>query len=303
LQDFLLLLNETMEFPRRFINGGEILTRGVELSLGYDLVRSEKTTWNTSLMLSSFQSTIQSYFAPGTLGGDLGFPGQRGTFTTIIREGEPIGQLWGPVYEGVGPGGEPIFADLNGDGQVLAGPGNALDENGDFQNLGNSRPSLELGWANQCSFGNWSVSALFRGAFGHSLVNTPRVFYEPRFTVNSAYNFVNTELAIEGLNTARFSSLYVERADFLRLDFLTIQRKINFRNSTRSLSLSLTGQNLFVLTNYTGVDPEPALVYTDAASDNQATASINKEYLSPGIDSRSTYWPARSLVFGLQFNW
>ena len=51
----------------------------------------------------------------------------------------------------------------------------------DFTELGNGIPDLELGWTNQVTFGEWSINAFFRGAFGHSLVNTFRAFYDLEF--------------------------------------------------------------------------------------------------------------------------
>ena len=62
------------------------------------------------------------------------------------------------------------------------GDKNVMKEDVDFAVLGNGTPDLELGWTNQLTFGSWSVNAFFRGAFGHSLVNTFRAFYEPRIS-------------------------------------------------------------------------------------------------------------------------
>ena len=70
-----------------------------------------------------------------------------------------------------------------------------LNEDADFAVVGRGTPDFELGWTNQLTFGEWSVNAFFRGAFGHSLVNTFRVFYEPRVGSQKSYNYVNTELA------------------------------------------------------------------------------------------------------------
>jgi iron complex outermembrane receptor protein len=286
----------------RYGNAGQLQTLGAELSLGYDLIQTDEAQWNTGLMLSTFKSTLESYFLTAEVRGNLGAPGQNSTLTTVLREGEAIGQLWGPVYEDVSPSGEPIFADLNGDGQVIASQGNALDENADFQRLGNGRPSLELGWANQFSYGSWSLNVLIRGALGHSMVNTPRAFYEARVFTNSAYNFVNTELAIDELTTARFSSLYVERADYLKLDNLSLAKRFNFNKKRKSLTLSLTAQNLLLWTNYTGVDPEPALVDYGPATGGAQIDYSTPDYAATGIDRRYSYWPAWSMVLGVRLS-
>ena len=161
--------------------------------------------------------------------------------------------------------------------------------------LGNGTPDLEVGWTNQMTFGKWSVNAFFRGAFGHSLVNTFRAFYEPRISTQSSYNFVNTSLAPAGLTTARFSSLYVEKADFFKLDNLTVTRDMDVSNlnGIDGLQISLNAQNPLVFTSYTGLDPEPSLV--DIGEDNGGLYDV----LSPGVDRRRSYYASRSFTLGV----
>ncbi|MBV6653488.1 MAG: TonB-dependent receptor, partial [Mameliella sp.] len=289
---------------RRFENAGRLSTRGAELTLGYDAIRKENLVWNTGLVLSTYKTTLEEYVVPEEQRGNLGAPGQNGTNMIVIREGEEIGQIWGPVFEGVGEDGSPILADLNNDGEVIGDQGNALNPDADFQTLGNGIPDLEFGWTNQLSFGDWSVNAFFRGALGHSLVNTFRAFYEPRIASQSSYNFVNTELAEPGLTSAQFSSLYVEDADFFKLDNLTISRRFSFDkgSAVRSLTVSLTGQNLFVLTNYTGSDPEPALIDNGTVDNGQTLDLDNPDVLSPGIDRRYNYFASRTYTIGVNLN-
>jgi hypothetical protein len=64
----------------------------------------------------------------------------------------------------------------------------------------------------------------------------------------------------------------------------------------------LTGQNLFVITGYTGADPEPALFYY-GNTDNGGVENINNpDVLSPGIDSRNNYFSTRAVTLGINFN-
>jgi iron complex outermembrane receptor protein len=64
----------------------------------------------------------------------------------------------------------------------------------------------------------------------------------------------------------------------------------------------LTGQNLFVLTNYTGTDPEPALVDYGSAGNGDAVDFSNPDVLSPGIDRRYTYFASRTFTLGVNLN-
>ncbi len=288
---------------RRFENAGQLSTQGAELTLGYDVIRSEKLNWNTGVVLSTYTTTLDEYVIPAEVRANLGAPGQNGTNMIIVREGEEIGQIWAPVYTGT-EGGAPTFADLNGDGQVIANQDQALNPDADFQVAGNGIPDLEFGWTNQLTIGDWSVNAFFRGAVGHSLVNTWRAFYEPVISTQSSYNYVNTELRVPELTSAQFSDLYVEKADYFKLDNLTIARRFDFGSGStvRGLTVSLTGQNVFVLTNYTGTDPEPALVDFGDADNGGVVDFNNPDVLSPGIDRRYNYFASRTITLGVNLN-
>jgi len=284
---------------KRFENSGKLNTKGLELALGYDVVQSDKFNYNTGIILSTYKTELQEYVIEAETRGNLGAPGQNGTNVILVKEGEEIGQIWGPVFTGVAEG-NPVFQDVNNDNDLVVGQDKALEPNVDFQVLGSAMPDLELGWTNTITAGNWTVNAFFRGAFGHSLVNTFRAFYEPRLSTQSSYNFVNTDLQVDGLTTARFSSLYVEKADFFKLDNLSIGRTFDIANDNlESVSLSLIIRNAFVITSYTGTDPEPNFLDTGAEDNGERTDPADYDVLAPGLDRRNNYFSARSIALGL----
>ena len=129
-------------------------------------------------------------------------------------------------------------------------------------------------------------------------MNSFRAFYEPRVATQGSYNLVNTSLAINDLAQPQFSSLYVEKADFIKLDNLTVSRKIDTNISgIDALTLSLSGQNLFVISDYTGTDPEPALVDSGAGANGDPTSG--SDVLAPGIDRRNNYFFSRTFTLGV----
>jgi len=280
-------------FNRRWENAGELSSKGVELALNYDVLQGDKLNYNTGIVLSKNKSVLESYVSESDRFGNLGAPGQNDTYVIRVKEGEEIGQIWGPVWDGTVTNGSQNFVDINGDGKLVTNQGSWNAEDADFAVLGKGTPDFELGWSNQLSFGKWEVNAFFRGAFGHSLVNTFRAFYEPRVGSQKSYNYVNTELANPDIKNAQFSSLYVEKADFFKLDNLTIARSLDMSNSKifDSMQLSLNVQNAFVLTNYTGTDPEPALF--DSNDGNP---------LASGIERRNSYYSSRQFTIGLNIN-
>lgn len=280
-------------FSRRWENAGELSSKGIELALNYDVLQGDKLNYNTGIVLSKNKAVLNSYVSEQDRFGNLGAPGQNDTYVIRVKEGEEIGQIWGPVWDGTVTNGSQNFVDINGDGKLVTNQGSWNAEDADFAVLGKGTPDFELGWSNQLSFGKWEVNAFFRGAFGHSLVNTFRAFYEPRVGSQKSYNYVNTELANPEIKNAQFSSLYVEKADFFKLDNLTIARSLDMSNSKifDSMQLSLNVQNAFVLTNYTGTDPEPALF--DSNDGNP---------LAAGIERRNSYYSSRQFTIGLNIN-
>jgi hypothetical protein len=89
------------------------------------------------------------------------------------------------------------------------------------------------------------------------------------------------------------SSKDVENASFVSLDNVSLGYNFNVAGSQFSrIRLYLAGNNLFYITDYTGVDPNPR--YTDSATDLGTYGSS----LMPGIDRRSEWFRTRSVTFG-----
>jgi len=286
---------------RRFENAGELKTNGIELSLNYNDIQLGGVRWTPGIVLSSYKTTLEEFIIDKQVRAELGAPGQNGTYMVRVAVGEKIGQIWGPVFKGVNEAnGAPVFADLNGDGKVVSNPGAALAEDGDFKELGQGIPTAEFGWTNQLTYKNWDMNAFFRAAFGHSLVNNFRAFYEPidPGAINS-YNRIITDKAVDGLTSAQYSSLYVEKADFFKLDNITLG--YNFKTSStafKNIRLYANVQNAFIITNYTGIDPEPQL-QDFGSSDNGGFQGTTPDVLAPGIDRRNTYFNSRTFTFGI----
>jgi TonB-linked SusC/RagA family outer membrane protein len=306
IKDFILLNDklDVTKYPsnQRYENIGSLQTRGIELKIDYSNIKIGEVSWSPGIVLSSYKTTLESYL-PGVIAqsrAPLGAPGQSGVNQIRLAVGEEIGQIWGPVFDGANTDGTVRFKDLNGDGQVKVTDQTFLDKTADYQKLGSGIPTVEIGWTNKLTYKNWDLNAFFRGAFGHSLSNNFRAFYEPidKGAINS-YNRISTSKAVPGLTEAKFSSLYVEKADFLKLDNLSIG--YNFKLSPTSVLKNVrfyaAGQNLFVITSYTGIDPEPVLA-DQGAADNGGFLP-DPDPLSPGIDRRNAYFTSRTFTFGV----
>lgn len=286
-------------FQTTQVNIGELKTSGFEFLLEWKAVQNAGFNYTTNLNFSTFNTKIESLTSGNLSFGEggvlyragMGSPGQNDTELVRVKQGEPLGDLWGPVWDGetLDADGVPVFEDLNDDGSFC-------DCDDDRTVIGNGLPDFTIGWNNTFSFGKgWDASLFFRGSFGHELLNSYRGFYENNeSTTVGSWNIVKTDAYNPDVKKAVVNSQHVESASFLKLDNASIGYSFDMSNSAafNKIRLFLAGQNLLTITNYSGVDPE--VRYTDVENNNDA--------LAPGIERRGTYFTARTITVGLNLS-
>ncbi len=303
-QDIIKTVYDQFISNNYYENISSINTKGIEFAINYELIKpsSNKIKYTTGIVISSYKSILQKNNLEYE---NKGFPTILGFSSSAfvpLRKGSEIGTIWGPVFDGIDENGFTKYKDINGDGIIQATPLYAAEAVTDFTSLGTGLPKLELGFNNQLSIGKWDISGFFRGAFGHSLVNLFRMGYEVP-TYDKYTNSIATDKQVIGLKEKSYSSLYVEKADFLKLDNLVISRNIEFKNmkGVQRFNASLIGQNLFTLTNYSGANTEPALL--ELSRINQVGANYNEtKYIDPlgsGVDGLETFLPNRTITLAL----
>jgi len=289
-----LIFNVTVPSPPNLYtttwkNIGQLNNTGFEATVNYDVVKGTGLNWTTGvtysryhIVLAKLDESLKGSYVGAT---NLGTPGQEATQLTRAVEGQPIGLLYGYKFLGYDANGLYLFDD---------GTGKGVHENSGAQRtiIGNGLPKYEFGWTNTFRYHNFDLNFFIRGSIGHELINTFRAFYENPLNATN-YNIVNTKYFNPALKDKQiYSSLHVEKASFAKLDNASLGYTISSLSkkgvwsSVRSLRIFLTGQNLFTITNYTGVDPE--VRYQDG--DN---------VLAPGIDRRETWVYTRSFTLGL----
>lgn len=281
--------------PNTWDNVASFTTNGIELALNYALVQGENFTYTPGLIFTSYKTVLDSYLedTPREFRTNLGAPGQNitdaGVGLHLLEEGKVLGQIVAPEIGNITDNGAIEFKDQNGDGKIDAA---------DWIVVGNGLPDFELSLNNNFTINkNWDVSIFLRGAFGHSLVNTYRAFYEI-FPDNPGANFINTSKANKAVKTASYNSEHVEKADFVRLDNMAIGYTFDTSNSKLGAArIYIAGQNLFTITGYTGVDPEVRLGDTGSV-DNGGRESDFVDVLAPGVDRRNTYFFTRTFTLG-----
>jgi TonB-dependent starch-binding outer membrane protein SusC len=294
-------------FGQTLLNIGELETQGLELTLNYQAVKSAKILWTTGINLGTANVKVVSLSSAELGSGiqyraNMGSPGQNATTLVRVKEGDPLGQLWGPVYDGVkvddpattaDETGTPKFKDLDGNGSYC-------DCDADRAVVGNGLPKLTFGWTNTLNYGKFDMTMLIRGAIGHDLYNSYRGFYEnyePTTVIN--YNVVNTKYFDPSIKKATVNSIHVEKADYVKLDNMSIGYSFDMQGkAVNRFRVYAAAQNLFVITGYTGVDPEVRYVDPNDTNPNGFFPG-RPDTLSPGVERRNTYFTSRTFTVGV----
>ncbi|MHA7131139.1 SusC/RagA family TonB-linked outer membrane protein [Algoriphagus namhaensis] len=270
-----------------WVNLADLRAAGFEFALGVSQIALGEVNWSPNFNFTLYDKTEIVSLSAGDLGFDElrfatpGSPGQNNNPIIYNRVGEKVGDIYGPRLEGLTDGGEYILS--------------TTDPN-EFERLGNGLPAGEFGFANSFMYRNWSLNFFFRGTWGHDLYNSYRGFYENADAGSNTWNSVVTDKTEFVTSTPTFNSSYVEDASFIRLDNLELGYNIPTKsNNLNNFRVYFAAQNLFTITNYTGIDPEARL--TDAENNDGFTTA-----LSPGIERRNTYFQTRSFTLGLTLN-
>ncbi len=175
-------------------------------------------------------------------------------------------------------GGDAIYEDVNHDGQI-----NELD----IVYLGNSLPKVTGGWGFKVDYGPWSLNAQFNFRFGNKIVNGARMNAESMYSNENQSTAVNWRWRVEGdiapipraLHDAGYNYLgsdrFVESGSFMRLNSLVLNYRLSptllKQIGVKGLTLSLNARNLFVLSRYSGCEPEVSPGRGNVATDNAKT--------------------------------
>jgi iron complex outermembrane receptor protein len=282
---------------RTMLNLGDMNSKGIEVLLNYNVINNTNLSWTTGITYSRNRTKVVTLNGEGQVfnGGNLGPPGLNGVVPIRAAIGQPLGLITAPIYLGLDENGIPTVepvVDANGDGSI---------NQRDWPVVGNGLPKFELAWNNGFSYKNFDLSLTMRGSFGHSLVNVNRAYYEvPQNRSN--YNLVVTKYYDpERTGGEAYNSYYVEKAGFFKLDNISLGYNFKFTNSPfKSLRLYVTGQNLFVITDYTGVDPEVRYAVPNGPVNNITDYFNNiSNALYPGVDDRNTYFRSKTYSVGV----
>lgn len=237
-------------FPQ---NIGSLSIRGLELNLNYNVLRTDNLNLSFNFNATTFRRRIESMATGQDLltGASIGF-----TPIQVHSQGQVPNSflLYQQAYDVNGVPIEGAFVDRNGD--------NAISEN-DRHIFKNPDPDLLLGFGANFSFYNFDLGFNMRASIGNHMFNMVQAtnssyaaMYENAALVN--LNNVVTQTNFQTINNVQpISDLFVENASFLRMDYATLGYTFqNWLGGKATLRLFTGVQNPFVITNYSGLDPE-----------------------------------------------
>jgi TonB-linked SusC/RagA family outer membrane protein len=256
---------------------GTIVNKGVELIAGITAIDGPRfgLSFNANAtFIRNMVSGIPGVIQTGALSGQ----GLSGVTVETIQSGYPINSFFTQQYLGLDPAtGQSLYAD-----------------NGAARYLGNPNPRTLAGLSTTVRFAKLSMTANFNGVFGNMIYNN---------TLNSVLNVSQIQ---GGKNIARVlydspikealsnrlapSSRYLESGNFVKLSNVTLSYALGDLGKVfKGASIYAIGQNLFVITKYTGFDPE--------VNTNKTVNGVP----SAGIDY--TGFPtARTFTLGINFS-
>lgn len=277
-----LLLSVAVPSPllitTQIANVGTVTNQGIELDLSFDLMRTKNFAWDANLNLSHNKNEVVSLSNGQWTGDNMQVApcqgqGLSGTYAQLIMPGQPIGTFYGKRFIGVVDGVEQFAND------------------GEPEVIGCAQPDLTFGLGTNLQYKNWTLSLNFRGSIGNDVYNCTA--NNLAYLSNLPGRNVLKEAVTSGVNRDQakvYSSRFIEDGSFVRLDNLSL----GYNFSLPKLYISnarvfVSAQNLFVITGYSGADPE-----VNSEISRTGVAPLGVDYLS--------YPKARTFSMGINLS-
>ncbi len=246
---------------RSWQNIGSFTTKGAELSLSADVVRTEAVNWNLNFNATVFQREITKLNSDFIIVGDL--IAGTGTQGQVHQVGFAPNSflLYKQLFDTAGKPIENAYSDINNDGVI---------NSSDKYVYRNPDPKATFGFASTLNYKNLDFSFNLRASVGNRVfnaVNAGRAQYNQLVSGATVGNIPSSVLDTDFTTTSNvvLSDLFVENASFLRMDNITLGYTFpKWLEGKASLRLFAGMQNVFVLSDYSGLDPEVANNGVDA---------------------------------------
>jgi TonB-dependent starch-binding outer membrane protein SusC len=248
--------------------------KGWEFSLSYAAIDNEQSGLTISGNISQNKNMVEGLAGEFDAGQIYG-QGLSGAYAQRLAGGYPLFSYHLREFEGFDENGQPI-----GDVQGFVGK--------------SALPEWNMGFSVTGRYKNFDVVMNLVGQFGFYVYNNTKNAFFTAGSINNGRNVTPDVLTSgeSGSAEAAVSTRFLEKGDFVRMQNLTVGYRVPMsgNGAVKSLRLSLGGQNLFLITDYSGLDPE--------VSTNPANYSLLNSLPTAGIDY-AAYPRPRIFTFGL----
>lgn len=254
----------------RLENIGRIGGKGLEFSLDAQVLNRPEFNWTAGLVYSRDRTKVKdlggrSFITTGGVSGR----GQSGQVSQRIMPGQPLGTFWGPEWVGVNAQGLELFACTPTgptDTQCVSGQTTLPLRDTDYRIIGNANPDFTVGLRSLVNWRRFDFSFLVNSQRGMDVFNNTALVYASKNNALQGTNIIKSALS-DGVGITQpqtFSSRWIEDGSFVRLQNVTLGVTFDppkFIGAAKGARAYISGDNLLMMTDYTGYDPE---IYTDA---------------------------------------
>jgi iron complex outermembrane receptor protein len=235
-------------------NIGDMSTKGIEFTINYNVIKSDKLNWDVSLNATKYERRIDKIAVGQPIYTGTTAAGTGGT-SQILAEGYTPNSfyVYKQLYNESGAPIEGAFADLNGDG-IITGLDRYIYKNAD--------PDLLLGFTSNINYKNFDLSFNLRASIGNRILNTVKStgsYYSQ--LLNGELQNVSTNVLYTNFENQNgenvLSDMFIENGSFIRMDYATLGYTFSkLLDGKASIRLFTGVQNPFIITKYSGLDPE-----------------------------------------------
>jgi iron complex outermembrane receptor protein len=235
-------------------NIGEMETDGLEFLINVIPVKTEDFTWDFSFNAAKYNPTVTNLndLAEGYIIPTGGISGGIGNTVQAHSEGNtPYGFLvYQQVYDNAGKPLEGVYVDRDGDGAITQS---------DKYLYKSTTPDATFGFSTKFNYKNWDFSTSLRAVIGNYVYNNfASQSNVQSIATNDYLQNISSVAANYGFKNVQYwSDIFIEDASFLRMDNLSLGYNFgDVLGTSSNLRVYGMAQNVFVITDYSGVDPE-----------------------------------------------
>ena len=249
----------------RIENVGKVRNRGLEATLDALLINRSNLTLEAGLVFARERNevtdlgleTAASFINTGGVSGR----GQSAETSQRLMPGFAVGTFFGPEFVGVNPAGQQLFNDYDANGNIVGEITAASLGPEDRVPIGDANPDFNLGLRSQMTWGRLDARFLVRAKQGQDVLNNTALVFATKSAVTQGNNFLASALddATGVKEPAIFSSRFIEDGSFIRLENITVGYTFDLPRSIgsgRTARVYISADNLFLITGYSGYDPE-----------------------------------------------